>query len=176
MKEIWKDVIGYKNFYKVSNKGRVKSLNRIIIRGNGSPQTIKSRILKSPNNPAGYPVINLSKNGVITNRLIHQLVAESFLNHKVNGFKLVVDHIDFDKTNNNLTNLRIITQRENTSQSHLKATSKYVGVSWSSRKRNWRSAIILNGKCKFLGGFKTEHEAHVAYQKALYNINAFGCI
>ena len=52
MKEIWKDVIGYKNFYKVSNKGRVKSLNRIIIRGNGTPQTIKSRILKSPNNPA----------------------------------------------------------------------------------------------------------------------------
>ena len=91
MIEIYKDVIDYEGLYKVSNFGNIKNN--------------KDKILKSSLYKNGYLMINLCKYGIVKKRLIHQLVAEAFLNHKRCGFKLVVNHINFDKTNNNLTNL-----------------------------------------------------------------------
>lgn len=44
--EVWKDIKGYEGLYQVSNMGRVKSLERIIIRKNGSKMPVKERILK----------------------------------------------------------------------------------------------------------------------------------
>ena len=70
--EIWKDVINYEGLYKVSNLGNIKSFYR----------SSKGIILKLIFNNKGYYTIGLSKNGVKSTRQVHQLVAESFLNHK----------------------------------------------------------------------------------------------
>lgn len=46
MTEVWKDIKGYEGRYQVSNMGRVKSLERTVIKKNGRKQHIKERILK----------------------------------------------------------------------------------------------------------------------------------
>lgn len=160
--EVFKDVTNYKGLYQISNLGNVKSLGNNKIR--------KEKILKNCLSKKGYLVVNLSKNGVFNTKKIHQLVAESFLNHTPCGMKLVVNHIDFNKTNNKLENLEVITQRENSNQKHIKSTSKYVGVSWAKSINKWVSHISINGVSNHLGIFDTEIEASNSYRIAKTNL------
>jgi len=170
-KEIWKPVKGYEGLYQVSNLGRVKSLERIVERSNGSKQTINERILKGVLNSAKYLHLNLCNQGVIKSKLIHQLVAESFFNHKPCGHKLVVNHINFDRTDNRVQNLEIVTQRENTNQKHLNSSSDYVGVCWNKSAKKWKAYIVVDGRLKYLGLFTDEYQAHLAYQSALAELS-----
>jgi hypothetical protein len=80
---------------------------------------------------------------------------------------LVVNHKDFNKLNNNLDNLEIITQRQNTNKKHLKSSSQYIGVFWNKQNKKWKSQIRINKKIKYLGYFVNEIDAHNAYQNAL---------
>jgi hypothetical protein len=160
MIEIYKDVIDYEGIYQVSNLGNVKSM-----------KFNKEKILKPSKDSKGYLSINLSVNGVFKMRNIHQLVAESFLNHKRCGYRLVVNHLDFNKTNNNVSNLEIVSARENCNKKHLKSTSQYTGVHWSKNSNKWISRITINGKNKHLGSFNDELRAVYAYQKELLNIS-----
>jgi len=157
--EIYKDVIGYEGLYQVSSLGNVKSLKY------GKEKTLKLSL-----NRGGYLRVNLCKKGNIERRLIHQLTVEAFLDHKRCGFKLVVNHIDFNKTNNNVNNLEIVTARENTNRKHIESTSKYTGVHWYKITNKWRAVIVINGKQKHLGYFVDELEASEAYQKELNNL------
>ena len=157
MEEIYKDVVGYEGVYQVSNIGNLKCCKTGLI---------KTYYLEKN----GYYSITLRKNGIGKTRKVHQLVAESFLNHKRCGHKLVVNHIDFNKANNKVDNLEIVTNRENSNRKHLKSTSKYVGVHWNKEDKKWKSGIMINGKLKHLGYFTDELEASEAYQEELLNI------
>lgn len=46
-------------------------------------------------------------------------------------------------------------------------SSKYKGVFWDDKANKWRVSIRINGKQKYLGSFKNEYEAYLAYQKEL---------
>ena len=84
----------------------------------------------------------------------------------------MVDHRDNNPLNNDLSNLQIITNRENIVKNNKKGISSFVGVSFrSERKRNWMSRIQVNGKRKTLGYFDTELKAAEAYQTALKEIS-----
>ena len=110
-KEIWKDVVSYEKHYQVSSYGRVKSLDRVNVRGH----KIKGKMLNPAYDGRGYLMVGLSLNGNQKSRKVHQLVAEAFLNHVPNGYGLLVDHIDNNKLNNNLSNLQV-SQIEKTAQ------------------------------------------------------------
>lgn len=166
-KEIWKPVKGYEGLYEVSNLGRVKSLERIVERSDGKKYTVNERILKARMTLNGYYRINLHNQGVMETINIHQLVAESFLKHTPCGLKLVVNHINFDKKDNRVVNLEIVTQRENANQKHLPSTSQYTGVYWAKANKKWKVSISVNGKSKYLGYFTDEFQASLAYQSAL---------
>jgi hypothetical protein len=157
--EIYKDVIGYEGIYQVSNLGNVKSLI-----GNNE------KMLKLCRNGGGYSTVNLYFNKNMKTRTIHQLVAEAFLNHKPSRYQLVINHIDFNRANNNVENLEVITTRENANQKHLKSSSQYTGVSWDKNRNKWISQIVINKKLKFLGRFINELDASEAYQKALRDL------
>ncbi len=166
-KEFWKDVKGYEGYYQVSNLGRVKSLKRKQTFSDGRIFTIKERILKPVMNNYDYYGIGLHKECETRNFQIHQLVAICFLNHKPNGNKMVVNHINFNRVDNRLSNLEIITNRENTNQKHRKSSSKYVGVHWNKARKKWRARITVNGEEKHLGTFTNELDASKAYQDEL---------
>jgi|TARA_R110001606_G_scaffold282123_1_gene430750 hypothetical protein len=157
--EIWKKIKDYPD-YEVSNLGNVKSL-----------KFNKERILKASKDSDGYLLVTLCKKGTQKSFTVHQLVAMAFLNHIKNGSNgLVVDHINNVRTDNNITNIQLLTQRENASKRIKKYSSKYTGVSWWARDSNWKSQIRINGKVKFLGLFNCEIEASKAYQEALKKI------
>lgn len=155
--EQWLPVIGYEGFYEISDLGRVKSL-----------RFGKEKILKLGSEKNKYFNVELWLNGIGKNRRVHQLVAESFLNHTPNKHLLVVNHKDFNKHNNILYNLEIITNRENTNKKHLKSSSIYTGV--YKYKNKWRATIIISKKTVYLGVFEKEIDAHYAYENKLASI------
>jgi len=163
--EIWLPVVGYEGLYEVSNLGRVKSLARKIRNPQGF-RFLPERIL-SPDKSTEYYRVQLHKNGNKMRISVHQLVAMSFLGHKPDGYKLVVNHIDINPHNNNLSNLEIVTHRENNNRKHIPHTSKYVGVFWDKEHLKWRARFSIHGKQKCLGRYKNEIDAHLAYENEL---------
>jgi len=169
MIEVWKDIPDFKGFYQISNLGRVKSLDRYAWNGKVYHK-VKSRILKNILSGNGYYQVFLHKHGDIVNRRIHQLVAISFLSHDITNHKLVVDHINFNKLDNKVSNLRVVSIRENTSKKNIKSSSEYTGVHYDKPTGKWMSRILLGKRRKYLGLFTNELQAHFAYQDELYNI------
>lgn len=169
--ERWKDVVGYENIYQISDLGRVKSLDRVV-KWKNSKKIVKGIIRKQSLNGEGYLNTSFGLNNKSKSKRIHVLVAEAFLNHKPDGtHKVVVNHKDFNKLNNQSNNLELTTQRENANLKHIKSSSKYTGVGWNKKANKWRARIFINGAEKHLGLFKNEYDAHLAYQKELKEIN-----
>jgi len=79
-----------------------------------------------------------------------------------------VDHIDGDRSNNKISNLRLATHEQNCQNIGIPKhnSSGLKGVHWNSYAKKWRAQIKLNGKRKFLGDYKTKEEAHAAYCNA----------
>jgi len=157
--EIWKTIPNFE-YYQVSNLGRVKSL-----------KFGKERILKAGIDHGGYSLVILSLNGKTKSITLHKLVAMAFLNHNPCGMKLVINHINFNRLDNSLSNLEIISQRENCNKKHLKSSSKYTGVFWNKLRNKWITRIQINGKNKHLGYFTNEEDASEAYTSFLKTIN-----
>jgi len=166
--EIWKPIKNYEGLYEVSNHGRVKSLAKEWINGRGLRKKSDS-IKKISITDRGYKSAILNNNKKRKTFTVHSLVWDHFGDQPRNGLKLQVDHIDNNKLNNRIDNLQLLTQRANISKYHKtqKHTSHYTGVHWSKDSKKWRSVIGINGKYKHLGYFIDEHDAHLAYQKAL---------
>lgn len=154
-KEIWKDVPGYEGLYQVSSFGRVKSNCRR-----------KEKIISGGICGSGYKAVFLTNNKIRKSFMVHKLVAYAFLNHNEKGRYVHVDHIDGNRLNNDLSNLQVISSRENTSKA-IKRKSKYIGVSHIKSCNMWMARIEHIGLRKYLGCFRCETKAHIAYQKAL---------
>lgn len=167
VQEIFKDIPNYEGLYQVSNLGNVKSLERQCNHWCGGLRFLKERILKKRIDANGYIQVYLSKNGIMKPFKVHQLVAIEFLNHIPCGYELVVNHKNFNKLDNRVENLEIITTRENTNKKHLKSSSKYIGVCWDKQRKKWIASITINGKLKYLGRFINEYDANLAYQNKL---------
>lgn len=161
--EVWKDIPTFGGRYQVSNLGNIRSLN---FKGLGYCKNLSNSL-----GSKGYNIQRLSKNKKSKTYKTSKLIAITFLNHKPNGYKLVVDHIDGNRSNNKLHNLQLITQRHNTSKDRKGGTSQYVGVSWSKQSSKWDARIQIKGKIKFIGLFTDEQEAAQAYQNELKKIN-----
>ena len=112
MREEWKDIEGYEGLYQVSNMGRVRSLDRIIVYKDGRVWNCKGRILKNVKGKNGYLYVNLSKVGNVGKpQNIHRLVAIAFIPNPDNLPQ--VNHKDEDKTNNTVDNLEWCTAKYN---------------------------------------------------------------
>ena len=109
MEEIWKDIIGYEGYYQISNLGNVKSLDRIL-KDNGGI-FIKTGNYKKFEKQTGYKRVALSKNNQDKKFMVHRLVAQAFIPNPDN--KPFIDHIDGNRANNKVDNLRWVTHKEN---------------------------------------------------------------
>lgn len=112
--EIWLPVRNWEGYYEVSNYGRVRSVERIVVCKDGKKRIIKSIILKQHYVKDGYLRVQLSKRGgqrICKQYRINRMVAETFIPNPYNLPE--VDHINRVKTDNRVVNLRWCTRKEN---------------------------------------------------------------
>lgn len=109
--ENWKPVKDFEGWYEVSDLGNVRSIDRKVDFEDGRYANYKGQEMSKQNHSAGYYMVVLWKNRKCIRKYIHRLVAEAFIPN-VEG-KTFVNHIDGDKTNNNVTNLEWCTHVEN---------------------------------------------------------------
>ncbi|MGH1436583.1 MAG: NUMOD4 domain-containing protein [Lewinella sp.] len=103
----WKDVKGYEGKYQVSSDGQVKSLDRLIGHYSGYKRKHRGRLLRPGGSINHYLTVSLDRK---THR-IHRLVAEAFIPNPAQ--KSTVNHRDFNKWNNHVSNLEWVTVQEN---------------------------------------------------------------
>lgn len=128
MEEIWKDVVGYEDFYEVSNCGRIRNKN------NGY---IMSQYVG--NN--GYLMLRLGKCDKAKKKLclVHRLVAEAFVSNP-NNF-LYVGHIDENRLNNYADNLKWCTALENNNEIQHKQRISKGRANISSKGKKQKSPV-----------------------------------
>ena len=115
MTEIWKDIQGYEGFYQISNLGNVKSLERVIDKGNGILQHRKERIMNKRESVDGYYIAKLNVNKKSKSIAIHILVARHFIDNPNNYPE--VNHKDCNRKNNQVDNLEWCTHQQNVEHS-----------------------------------------------------------
>lgn len=121
MKEIFKDIPGYKDIYKVSNLGNVKSVDRLVNAKGNVKRLQKGRLLKPQLTYVGYYRVELSKKGTRKKHSIHRLVALAFIPNPDN--KPTVNHIDKCRINNRVDNLEWATSKEQIEHSYNEITA-----------------------------------------------------
>jgi hypothetical protein len=100
--------------------------------------------------------MNPTMNGKRTEERMHQLIMDI-------PQGMHVDHIDGNTLNNQKSNLRIVTNRQNCMNRHQKKASKYPGVTWAKRELRWIAQAQINGKHIHIGSFRSEEDARQAY-------------
>ena len=149
MVETYKKIDGIEN-YSVSDHGNVRN-----------DQT--GRVLKPASNALGYLQVSINGNA----KRLHQLVATAFLVNPDN--KKCVDHIDNNRQNNNLINLRFATHSQNQQNRSISKnnTSGFKGVSWNKKMMRWTAVIEVNYKQIRLGSFINKEDAiNIRVQRA----------
>ncbi len=171
-KEVWKDIPGYEGLYQASQLGRVKSLERTILR-RGYAHKLNGRIMSLSNrrkDGTSYLTVGLCKDANPKNFLVHVLIAITFLNYKPDAHNYVVDHKNDIKTDNRAENLQVLTHRRNVTKKKYRGNTDSVGVHWCAYRRKFLSTIQENGKITFIGGFDKEKEASDNYKRARLQI------
>lgn len=111
MKEVYKTIPGFPDYYEISNLGNIRSLDSVVTINKQVSYTIKGKQLKPTLDCNDYFRITIKVDGKYKNCKIHRLVAMAFISNQHN--KPCVDHIDGDRHNNKSSNLRWVTYKEN---------------------------------------------------------------
>jgi hypothetical protein len=150
IKEAYLPIDDFHN-YEISNYGNVRNKKT-------------GKILKHFINH-GYKYVNLCNDeNKQFKKAIHRLVLHAFENNYAN--KKCVDHIDNDRLNNCLFNLRYVSYQENMFNCSARSdnTSGLKGVSWCKPYNKWRAYIFISGKQISLGVYDNLEDAKIARQ------------
>lgn len=188
MQEIWKDIKGYEGIYKISNHGRIMSLDKFVNHGNRGNILKRGRILKQVLTKSGYHRVSLCDGRTKINAITSIYVARAFIPNPEN--KPQVNHKNGIKTDNKVTNLEWCTNSENIKHAYdngllcppwknkfndehntakkvlqftkrMELIGEYAAIIIASRKFGIGSSSIsavCNGRLKSAGGFIWKHK------------------
>lgn len=157
--EEWRPIDRHEG-YEVSDHGRVRSIDRIVMRIKGStlyPMRRRGGVIRPVSDGNGYVSVALDKG---KRYRIHVLVARAFL-----GFDegKIVDHENSNRSDNRPGNLRLATRSQNCYHQGRRSNNTS-GIKGAYRLRDrWVVRIKFNGKRLFLGSFIEKEEAARAY-------------
>jgi hypothetical protein len=80
---------------------------------------------------------------------------------------MVVNHINFNRSDNRVENLEVVPNRQNTNLKHIESKSKYIGVHWSKYRNRWIARMKVCGRKVYLGCSKIEREAALMYAEGV---------
>ena len=137
MQEEYKTIEGFEN-YKISNFGNLINIK-------------KNKIVNSSVEKWGYCTVTLCKPGKKKTFKIHRLVALAFIDNADD--KPFIDHIDRNKQNNHISNLRWASVSENSKNVGIRKNnvSTRTGVTFMKSRGKWQASISINGKLKHIG-------------------------
>jgi len=145
--ERWLPVVGWADYYQVSDMGRVRSLDRVAQRGSGN-YSRPGRIMRLGKHKFGYKLVVLSGGGRRTTRVVHRVVLEAFIGRRPKG--LVACHNNGNPADNRLENLRYDTQSSNlldavrqgthplASATHCKRGHEFTPENTIHKNKRWR--------------------------------------
>lgn len=112
-------------------------------------------------NPQGYKIFKFKGKQYRVQRVIWEMFHHPIL------FGFVVDHINGDRSDNRIENLRCIPQGENNKNRCIdnRNSSGHLGVFFNTYHNRWSARIYVEGQLKDLGNFTTKEEAIQARQK-----------
>jgi len=116
---------------------------------------IKPGDLAGTINNKGFVHVQFNKFKIVAHRIVWAIIKRE------DPLELQIDHINENKQDNKIANLRKATKKQNACNQ--KAVKGYY---FSKRQKKWKAAIRLNGKKKHLGYFDTEQQAREAYLRA----------
>lgn len=132
-----------------------------------SPGAARSWNTQHAGKPAGatgtseYSMVKIMGRGVAVHRVVWEL------NNGPIPAGMDIDHIDRDKRNNRIENLRIASRSQNMLNTGILPTntSGHKGVYWHKRLGKWQAAITVRGRNVYLGVFADISDAAAAYRK-----------
>lgn len=159
---MWKDIDGFDGRYEISDSGEIRNKHTL-------------NILTLKINKYGYQEIGLRKKGDRKKywSIVHRLVAEHFIENKPENWKeLQVDHIDHNKSNNNVINLRFTSCLDNCLSRELKtwATNKTTGELYITKYKTGYMIRINRSDYKFKKWETTLENAIIERNKCLAEI------
>lgn len=109
--EKWRPVAGAEGYYEISTAGRLRSVDRTVLRSDGRRRRFKGCLISPGVMPTGHLTVCLGISGRRRTTQIHRLVAGAFLGPRPDDME--VRHLDGDPTNNHLSNLAYGTRSDN---------------------------------------------------------------
>lgn len=176
IKEIWKPIPGFENFYEASTLGQIRAFRT-------------KKVLKTYTINSGYQCLKFTVNSQRTSHLVHRLIAITFIDNPLG--KATVNHIDGNKDNNSLSNLEWNTISENLSHAyatdlhskelcksyigkkHAKSITKYHNVTYDKSRDKYSAKVTHNSINYGFKRFDTEIEAalHVNWIIDTFNLD-----
>jgi len=150
---------GYENIYSITEDGKIWAHRRV----DSCNRTKWGIFLRTKKTRLGYVIVGL-RNGLTRKfHAVHRLVAQAFLGMTNSD---VIDHIDGNRENNHVSNLRICTPTQNQGNRKLSknSTSGFKGVCWQKKLGKWQMACRITGTRRY-AWFDSKEEAARAYDK-----------
>ena len=132
----------------------------------------KAKILNQQVNASGYYVVTIYRDVKRYSKLVHRLVAVAYLPDY--SEELQVDHIDGNRKNNNLNNLRMVTCRDNSRNRHdylcgIEFAMKYVVCHWSDDRNKLHTIYFSINRYGFAFAFLMATNLREEMVKLYYN-------
>lgn len=144
MSEEWRAIVGYEDYYEVSNCGSVRSLDREVEQagpnGGMMSRKLRGKTIKAIPDSRGYPTVGLCRDGGCVRHRVHRLVLAEFVGECPDGEEAC--HNDGVRTNNCVSNLRWDTRSNNHKDKIKHGTDARGERSPNSRLSNEQAAAI----------------------------------